>query len=144
MLARTATRLLTSTAVTAAAVASMLGVAGPAAAARAVTVTLTVEVSGAYVVARTPMPINSVDLRILNRAGQQIGRRCFVQADPGSDDIDRRTITPAGGYDVSVPAGGRLEGRAAASGCLFEEPAAAPTVVRVGRHDAAVAWYLHP
>lgn len=139
-----ATRLLTATALSAATVGSLVGIAGPAAAASTVTVNLTIDVSGSLSSAGSPQPINAVDLRTYNSAGVQVARDCLLQPDPRSGATERRTITPAGGYDVSVPAGGKLEGRPAASSCWLQDSTAAPTVFRAGSTDAAVTWYLHP
>lgn len=141
MRSRTATRLLSSTALTAATVGALLGAAGPAAAASTVTVTFDLAVSGTSPYSGTP--INSVDLRTYDSAGRQVGRECVVQADPRSEVTERRTITPAGGFAVSVPAGGSVEGRASAMSC-WDQPTAAPATYRAGTTDATVSWYLHP
>lgn len=137
----TATRLLTAAALSAATVGSVLGVAGPASAAGNVTVTLHLEVSGTGPYSSSP--INSVNLRTYNSAGAQIDGFCVLQGDPDSSATGRRTITPAGGLAVSVPAGGSIEGRASSHNC-WNQMWDAPTTYRAGAADATVSWYLHP
>ena len=138
MRSSTATRLLTSTALTAAGVGSLLGVAGPAAAAVTVTVSLNVEVSGTS--SLTGAPVNSVSVRTYDSAGRQVGGYCVMQADPGSPVTERRTITPAGGFAVSVPANGTVVGRASGSNCW--DQSLTTTTFRAGTTDATVSWFL--
>lgn len=139
----TTTRLLTSTALTAATIGSLLGVAAPASAASTVTVTVNLEVSGQHPYPYDVLPINSVNLRTYDAAGKQVGGYCVYEADQHSTDTSRRTITPADGYAVPVPVGGKVEGRASASNCWAQLESTLTTYV-VGTTDATVSWYLHP
>ena len=135
----TATRLLASTALTTAAVGAMLGVAGPAAAASNVTVTLNLQISGTS--SNTGYPVDSVNVRTYDSAGRQVGGYCVTDPARGAT-TERRTITPAGGFAVSVPAGGSVAGRAAGNFCWDQTTVTAPTTFRAGTTDATVSWYL--